>query len=317
MDQQTMKQETMDQQCKCRVCYGLRRKGVDLTSISYYQWHQKNVTQLNSMGIVRCSKFKYMVPIPDLHVGIVYGKRGSNIGKIEEKFNTNIEFKRADRICRHPVFIVYGENEINMWYTINYIQYIVEISKQNPNPNPNPNTNTNTNPKKFNEPEPEPVPGPGHEHEHMGHDTEIIYNNVHSRKSNEYSVKPKYNSNWFESYYMGCTCHVLCSCNFGGCCDDPTPDPCINCDIKDVHTEMLSLGNVEYKKWFDDMEVEYRKYIESDSMTRLEFKPFKVKDHRYPMILAEKELGRFCHCSSCRIIRRTHPSYKNTSFQHG
>ena len=227
------------------------------------------------MGIVRCSKFKYMVPVNEFHVGIVYGKRGSNIEKIEEKFNTNIEFKRSDRLCRHPVFIVYGETEINLWDTINYIQYIVEISKQNP--------------KKFNEPE------------HMGYDTadtainnnyEHNYDHDHGRKSNEYSVKPKYNSNWFESYYMGCTCHVLCSCNFGGCCDDPTPDPCINCNIKDVHTEMLASGNVEYKKWFEAMEVEYKKYIESDSMTRLEFKPFKVKDHKYPMILADKELGR-------------------------
>lgn len=238
------------------------------------------------MGIVKLSKFKYMIPIHDDYVGIVYGKKGSNLKKISEKYNTIIKFRRATTICRYPEFIVSGTNELSIWNTINHIQYIVSIAKKRPKTKTQHKVQVKVTP---------PI------------------NNVEKK----YSTKPTYNPNWLEFYYMGCTCHSTCSCNFGGCCDDSWTDPCINCDVKDIHDKMMVSANEDYIKWYNDMEIEYKKYLDSGNRTRLEYKPFIVIDHKYPMRLAEKELGVYCHCSACRKIRKLYPTYKNTSFFHG
>ena len=81
---------------------------------------------LNQLGIFRENRLKYYLPILPERVGIVLGQHHRNRKKIADMFKCTISFL-SNNIYNYPICIIQSDDEINIWYDINYIQYIVTI----------------------------------------------------------------------------------------------------------------------------------------------------------------------------------------------
>lgn len=89
------------------------------------------------------------------------------------------------------------------------------------------------------------------------------------------------------------------------------------CTLTEVHEDLIKSENVEYMEWLGGLHKDYIKYLETDINHSGVLHPFIFVSTNNPIYIADRAYGRYCHCSHCRKIRETYPTYRNNTFFHG